>query len=452
MNPSIFKAYDIRGVYPEEINKEDAFKIGFATVKFLQAAGSLKKKLSIVVGEDARNSSPTLRGAVVDAVTKAGADVYYIGQCTTPLFYFSVNKLKADGGIMVTASHNPPRYGGMKIVGVESSPIGVESGLKEIEKWSQENLESAKELGKIEEANLVSDYINFVIKKSGINHDAAKLKIVVDAGNGMTPIVLKPLFDKLGFAYLPLYFEIDCNFPNHSPDISKPEALTVLKKNVIEQKADLGIAFDGDGDRIFFLDEKGDTIKAEYILALLFKHSGSFLRKPKAVYDIRISRAVKELLGPKGIRSRPGHSFIKQVMRINNVDLGGELSGHFFFSEMNYAESSMLAMLKIMRIISKAGKQISEIIGPFQKYWHSGEINIEIRDRELIARVFRRLKEKYKDGKLDELDGVTAEYPDWWFNVRASNTESILRLVVEADTKALMEEKVEEVGNIITQK
>lgn len=440
---NIFKAYDVRGIYPDEINKENAYKIGFATVKFLQAKNP-NKELNLVVGEDARLASPTLRGAVIDAITKAGANVYYVGQCTTPLFYFSVNKLKADGGIMVTASHNPSQYGGLKVVGFESSPIGTESGLKEIEKISQGTLELAKELGKIQEVSLVGDYINFVIKNSKADSGLDKLKIAIDAGNGMTPLILKPLFEKLAIKPDQLYFEIDCSFPNHSPDISKAEALTDLKKRVIDTRADLGIAFDGDGDRIMFVDERGEIIKAEYILGLLFKDGSSFFRKPRVVYDIRISKSVKELLGLRGIKSRPGHSFMKTVMRTNNANMGGELSGHFFFKEIGYVESSDLVMLKILKIVSNSGKHLSELIEPFQKYYHSGEINIPIENRESGVQMIQNLKESYKNGKIDEIDGVTVEYQDWWFNLRLSNTEPIVRLVVEADKKDLMDRKVKE--------
>jgi phosphomannomutase len=440
---NIFKAYDVRGIYPEEINKEIAFKIGCATVKFLQAK-NLNKKLNLVVGEDCRLSSPTLRGAVIDAITKAGANVTYIGPCTTPLFYFSVNKLKADGGIMVTASHNPPQYGGLKIVGFESSPIGAESGLKEIEKISQETLELTKESGKVEEVSLVSDYVDFVIKNSKIGYNLNKLKIVIDAGNGMTPLVLRPLFEKLAMKPDQLYFEIDCSFPNHSPDISRAEALVDLKKRVMDTRGDLGIAFDGDGDRIMFVDEKGEIIRAEYILALLFKEGSGFFGKPKIVYDLRVSKSIKEFIGSMGVKSRPGHSLMKQVMRENHANIGGELSGHFFFKETKYIESSVLVMLKILKIISKSQKSLSELIKPFQKYYHSGEVNMPIDNLERGAQMIKNLKEKYRDGKIDELDGVTVEYRDWWFNLRLSNTEPIVRLVVEADTKDLMDQKVKE--------
>lgn len=454
---NIFKVYDIRGIYPEEINKEDAYKIGFATVKFLQSK-NLDRKLNIVVGEDCRLASPILRGAVIDSMTKAGANVYYIGQCTTPLFYFSVNKLKADGGIMVTSSHNPPQYGGLKIVGARSSSIAQNSGLLEVKRLSEKNIEIAKLAGTVEEVNLVSEYVDFVIQKSRINSSKLKkIKLVIDAGNGMKSIVLKPLFEKLGADYYPLYFEINCNFPNHSPDITKEGALEDLSRKVFEQKADLGIAFDGDGDRIIFMDENGVKIDSGCIFSLLFKNKSGIFSKPKTVYDLRFSRSVQELVGKSGIKSRIGYVFIKELMDKYDCDFGGELSGHFFFKETHYTEASSLVMLKILKILSEGSKKMSELVKPFQKYFYSGEINIEIGDirthssseesRQKAIMIMNEIKGKYKDSKIDELDGVTIDFWDnrgFWFNIRPSNSEPILRLVVEAKTKEIMEEKVRE--------
>jgi len=274
----------------------------------------------------------------------------------------------------------------------------------------------------------------------------------------MTSIVLNPLFEKLKINPIKLYFEIDCNFPNHSPDISKPEALNALKQKLSETKADLGIAFDGDGDRVFFVDEKGNIIKAEYILALLYEDKKGLFHNPKVVYDLRISKSVKEHLGSRGKKTRPGHSFIKFLMQENDADLGGELSGHFFFKEMEYAESSILAMLQVLKIISEKGKHITKLVESYQKYWHSGEINLEIRDMRQATLIFEKLKDKYKDGEIDETDGILIDYWNiksagqrWWFNIRASNTEPLLRLVVEAETKELMEKKVRELKSLISE-
>jgi len=352
---------------------------------------------------------------------------------------------------MVTASHNPPQYGGLKIVGPDSRPIGSESGLKEIEKISEGEFNSADQAGTIKEVDLVSDYINFLIKESGINVSSNNnIKLVIDAGNGMTPSVLDSLIKKLGLPASRMYFEIDCNFPNHSPDISKAEALNDLRNKVMEERANLGVAFDGDGDRVMFVDNDGKIIRAEFILALLFEDKSSLFKKPKTVYDLRISRSVKELLGDRGIKSRPGHSMMKKVMRDHDADLGGELSGHFFFKEMKYVESSILVMLKLLKIMSKTGKPLSDLVRSFEKYYHSGEINIDIsKNLNIKTSVIQILKDKYGDGIIDELDGITVEYLNWWFNVRASNTEPLLRLVVEAETKEMMDQKAAEISEVI---
>lgn len=454
----IFKAYDIRGVYPYEINKDNAYKIGFATVKFLRAK-------TLVIGEDARIASPELRGALIDAATKAGAKIYYIGQCTTPLFYFSVNKLNADGGIMATASHNPPQYGGIKIVGRKAVPISSNTGLLDIKRMSESDITFADKLGEVEEASVLDDYVDFIIKKSGvITKKARRLKIVIDASNGMAPVVLDSLLKKLGLKFIPIYFNIDGRFPNHSPDISREENLTDLKNKILEARADVGFAFDGDADRLTVLDEKGNKIGADFVTGLLFRAGSGFLSKPKVVYDLRFSKSIKELIGKNGFMSAAGYSFIRATMKKHDADLGGELSGHFDFKEMNYAESAILAMLRIISLLSKESKPTSEIIKPLMKYYNSGEINISIADRERGMEIVQILKQKYKDGKISELDGITVEYwsspstrlrtvsgtvGNWWFNLRLSNTESIIRLVVEADTKEMMEEKIRELSEEI---
>ena len=372
----IFRTYDIRGIYPTELNEETAFRVGKTTAKFLNAK-------ILVVGEDARVSSPVLRAKLVEGITSMGCDVLYIGQSTTPLFYFSVNKLKADGGVMVTASHNPKEYNGLKIVGPGSVPVSFDAGLKEIKTLAEENKFESGTAGTVKNTNLVQDYASFVIEKSQIlNAKTEKLKVVIDAGNGMTSLVLKPLLEKINLNNVSLFFNIDCTFPNRSPDVSIAENLRALSNMVITEKADLGVAFDADGDRVIFTDEKGGFIPSSFMVALLFEDAKTFFHKPKVVYDMRFSRSVKELLGSNGFKSRPGHSFIKQAMMVNDADFGGELSGHLFFKEMNYVESSILGMLKIIRILSSNGKPMSELIKPFQKYYNSGEINMTIKGRE----------------------------------------------------------------------
>ena len=448
INPNIFRAYDVRGTYPEELNEEAAFKIGKAVVSFLNA-----KK--IVIGEDARLSSPSLSHAVRRGVLESGCDIFYAGVSTTPLLYFTVNETNSDGGIMITGSHIPPDKNGLKIVREESIPISSNSGLQEIKEIADKNFMFKSGEGLIHDVNFTKKYIDFLLDKSGFQDEAErdkinKLKIVIDASNGVAPLVLDGLLKYFNFKFTPLFFEIDGSFPNHLSDISRDENLQELKWKVLKEKADIGIAFDGDGDRMAVIDNTGEIIRSEYVLSLFFKYGfgrENSLSLQKTVYDHRFSRSVKELFGERGIRSKTGHSFIKQVMKENDADIGGEISGHFFFKEMKYADSAILAMLKLLKILGNEKKPIGELIKPFQKYFYSGEINIEISQDH--KKLFEKIRFKYADGEINELDGVTVEYKNWWFNIRASNTEPLVRLVVEAESKGLMEEKVKEITSEI---
>ena len=456
---NIFRAYDVRGVYPDELNEEIAEKIAGATAKFLSAhSASLGQAKKIVVGEDARVSSPTLIKAVLSGITKVGCDIYYIGQSTTPLFYFTVNNLDVDGGIMVTASHNPPQYNGLKIVGEGSRPISGETGLLDIKSISESNIiphffENKGHLCGVEGVSLDSKYVEFLLNESKNIPDSVKeLKIVIDASNGMTPLVLNELLPKMGLNVSRLYFEIDGTFPNHLSDTSREENLRDLKDKVLVEKADVGIAFDGDGDRMAVVDERGNFVRADMVVGLIYKY---FYDGDKVVHDSRFSKAVKELLGTNGIATRTGHSFAKTAMKQNDASFGGELSGHFFFKEMNYADAAILAMLRLVEILTKENKPISQLVTPFKKYFNSGEINIPLpitnqyEYTNLQTNILENLKNKYSDGKQSFLDGITVDYPDWWFNARFSNTEPFIRIVVEADTEKLIQEKVDELKSVI---
>lgn len=448
LNPNIFRAYDVRGIYPEEINEDAAFRIGGALVRYLGAK-------NLVVGEDARISSPSLSKAVIGGITSAGCDITYLGICTTPLFYFSVNRLRADGGIMVTGSHMPPQYNGLKIVREESVPIFSESGLPEIQKLAAEDSVESPIQGKIKRADLLKKYLEFLLASSGFqsNEDRGALKnfnLVIDASNGVAPLILNGLLKNFNFNFTPLYFNIDGSFPNHFSDISREENLRDLKSKIRESKSDFGVAFDGDGDRLAVVDMKGERVKADKILSLFFKYN--ICGQGKVAYDHRFSKAAKELFGKKGFQSRTGHSFIKNVMKGNDADIGGELSGHFFFKEMLYADSAALAMLKLLKILSIEKKPIGELVEPFGKYFDSGEINLEIKNQEQTTDMIQKLKEKYKNGKTNELDGITIDFWDregWWFNLRPSNTEPLVRLVAEAKTKNLLDKKVRELTALV---
>lgn len=440
MISKIFRAYDVRGIYPEELNEEAAFKVGQAAAVFLKAK-------NMVVGEDARNSSPAISAKVKEGITSTGCNVISIGMATTPLFYFSLNKLSADGGIMITASHNPAQYNGLKVAGREAEPISSNSGLLEIQKIAEAGVHVDGNKGDVKEASFREDYINFLVGSSKeIPEGAKNLKIVIDASNGMVALVVQDVCKRIGLNAAFLNFDIDGTFPGHPSDISKEENLKELKNKILETGADIGFAFDGDADRLTVLDEKGNKVSADFVVGLFYKAKSGWFKKPKVAYDLRFSKSVRELFGKNGFSSRTGYAFVRKTMKDARADFGGELAGHFDFKEMNYAESAVLAMLKVIGIVAKEQKSLSKLVEPFQKYANSGEINIEVRDRD---RVMENIKSKYKDGKLNELDGITVEYGDWWFNVRPSNTEPIIRLVVEADTKELMENKTSELTSEI---
>ena len=433
----IFRAYDVRGIYPEEINTQVALKVANAACRYLKAR-------RIIVAHDVRESSPELASAVLDGATIAGAEVTYIGHSTTPLFYYAVKESGADGGIMITASHNPKEYNGLKIVGKGASPIGFETGLNDIKSLYREPLAEAETSGLVhEDDDLRKAYTDFLREQIKFSKD---LNVVIDAGNGSAVFVIKPLLSHIQFNIHQLFFEPNGKFPGRGPDPTKDGALQELQKKVTETGSDIGFAFDGDGDRLVVVNEKGEIISPQFILALLWEAKG----KGKVVYDLRFSRSVKELFGDSGVKSKVGHSYICQAMVKEKADIGGETSGHFFFKEMNYTESSVLAMIALLNYISASGKKISELVAPLQKYAGSGEINISIESKEKATSILSKLKEDYKDGKIDELDGVTVEYEDWWFNIRPSNTEPLMRLVIEANNKELLDQKVGELKKLIS--
>jgi len=445
---NIFRDYDIRGIYPDEINSLIAEKAGNAVARFFNA-----KK--IIVGEDGRLSSSDLRNGLIRGIRKAGTDVVFIGRSTTPLFYYASTSSKADAGIMITASHNPPQYNGLKIVGPGGAPVGLDTSLADIrEIFDKENFNIAKTEGRLtEQTDIVGEYVDFLIKTSDIK-TGLPLKIVADAGNGVASLVLKPLFEKLKIDYVPLFFEIDGNFPGRGPDPAKQGATEMLRGKVLERKANMGVAFDGDADRMTVVDERGDIVEPQYVLSVLWRNEKRLFGYPKVVYDLRFSKSAREFFGKYGVRSKVGHNHIRKTARDVGAELAGETSGHFYFRKLDYTESVNLAFIKLLKVINK--KPLSELVSGLKKYSYSGNINIEIQNKERADNILAELGEKYKDGKQDFLDGLTVEYWDnrpkgerWWFNIRSSNTEPLLRLAVEADTRRLMEEKQEEITNKI---
>lgn len=442
---SSFKAYDIRGIVPQELNSELVYKIGRALAVYLNA------KL-IVIGRDVRKSSLELSQALANGLNDAGCDVIDIGLCGTEMIYFGTPFLNADGGVMITASHNPPQYNGLKFVKRGSVPLGYDSGLNEIEKMIlNDNLGSeASQKGKTFQKNIMNDFIANLNKF----YDSQKIKpfkVVLNAGNGCVGPALNELEKFLPIDMVKVFFEPDSNFPNGVPNPLLPENRKSTIDAIKEHNADLGVAWDGDYDRCFFFDEKGNFIEGYYIVGLLAKSILKNHPGEKIVYDPRLTWNTIDVVTKAGgvpVISKSGHAFIKQKMREVNAIYGGEMSAHHYFRDNSYSDSGLIPFLLILQLLSEEDAKLSELVeGMIKAYPCSGEINstVENPKAKLLA-----IKEKYSDGKIDELDGVSVEYSDWRFNVRMSNTEPLLRLNVESrGNEKLMKEKTEELLNFI---
>ncbi len=441
INPKIFRAYDVRGIYPNQLNEKVAYKIGQALVNFLKAK-------RIVVGRDMRLSSPQLFEALVKGITSQGADVDDIGLVATEMLYFTAGKYNYDGGAMVTASHNPGNYNGFKLIGNNVQMIGEGTGMSEIKKLASQDYSIVSIRGKVKGKDILSDYFDhiFSVVKP---QDLKPLKVVADAGNAMAGEFLPLIFEKFPGKLIPMYFELDGSFPHHLANPLEEENIKDLREKVLKVKADLGVAFDGDADRVTFLDERGQPISGDISLALLAKR---FLEEEKGasiVYNLTCSHALPEeikKLGGVPVCSRTGHTFIKRSMEKHNAVFGGEISGHYYFRKNFYSESGFMALLLMLKILSASDTPLSQLVSDIVRYFRTPEINIEIEDR---STAIKKLEDKYQDGKIDYLDGLTVEYEDWWFNARPSNTEPLLRVVVETKTKKLMEEKKGEILKII---
>lgn len=446
INPSIFKAYDIRGVYPRDLNEEVAYFVGRAVVAFTGAK-------AVVIGHDARSSSDSLVEAVTRGVTGQGADAVDIGLSSTPMLNFAVAAHEEhEAGIMITASHNPKEYNGLKLCYGNALPIGGETGMAEIKKLVAEGKFNEVQKGKVVKKEILDVYVEKVLSLVDIGK-IKPLKVVVDTANAVGAIPLPEIFRKLPCQLIPLYFELDGNFPNHEANPLKEETLIDLKKKVLEEGADLGVAIDGDADRIGFVDEKGETVRADLILTLIARELLKENPGELILYDVRSSRVVKEEVLRAGGRAemcRVGHAPVKKQMRDEHALFAGELSSHFYYRDFYNVESGDLTALKLLEIISRAGKPFSEVVAPFARYFHSGEINFEVEDKE---GKMKELEEKYADlaESVSHLDGIRLDFKDWWFNVRPSNTEPLLRLNIEANAKELMEEKKKEFTDFISE-
>lgn len=436
----IFKAYDVRGIYPDDLDETTARAIGLALQYLIDRDGEHGR--SVVVSRDMRSHSEPLAEALIDGLLEAGFDVVDIGLATTPMNYFAVGHLEAAGGVQVTASHNPAPYNGFKFSLYGARPVSGDDGIPLIEqKVEAGNLPSAEQRGERREAEIMPAYEEHVL--SYLHRGGRRLKVVADAANGMGTLY-RPLLEAADVELVPLYFELDGTFPHHEANPLKLENLRDLADAVRREGADLGVSFDGDADRAAFVDEKGEPIGSDLMTALiagemLEEHGGGMI-----LYDVRSSRAVPEYIREKGgepRRERVGHSFVKATMRKEGALFGGELAGHYYFRENFNADSSILAVYHVLNLLRAGDSSMSERVEPLLRYAKSPEINFEVEDKQGMM---QRLAEHYADGEVDWLDGVTIDYPDWWFNVRPSNTEPLLRLVVEARDAEMLEEKKRE--------
>ena len=438
---NIFKAYDIRGVYPGEINEKLAYAIG-------QAAASFLNEKEIVVCKDIRLSSEALFKALATGINDAGVDVIDAGYGTTPMCYFANFFYGYKASIGITASHNPKEYNGFKICRANAAPISYESGLNEIEKLLRENkIRRGASKGTVKRKEILSDYANFMTKFIKVDR---KICVAVDASNGAagTPM-LKVFNDVANIDLIPLYFEPDGSFPNHSPNPMEKGAMDALKKTVAARKADFGAIMDCDADRVFFVDETGGEIRADYVTALIAREMLRAGSGQRILYDLRSSRIVREVIEKSGGLAemcRVGHAYIKQEMRQKDAVFAGELSGHYYFKDLSYTDSGLLTLIMLINFVSSQDKKLSEIMHAMDKYYHTGEVNFTVRDQD---EVINRIEKAYSDGRLSHLDGILVEYDDWWFNIRKSNTEPLIRLTLESIHEQTMQKKKQEISNII---
>jgi len=436
-----FGAYDIRGVYPEEVNEELAYRVGRSFVKLFDAE-------KVAVGHDIRLSGPSISKALIDGLTDAGCDVVDIGQCGTEMIYFATAHLKLDGGIMITASHNPKEYNGMKLVRREARPVSSDTGLKDIEKLVMEGSFKAAETekGKVENVDILDDYIDHLL--SYIDADKlSHLKVVANTGNGAGGPIVEALAKRLPIEVIPVHPEPDGNFPNGVPNPILPENRDATADVVKKEHADIGVAWDGDFDRCFLFDEKGGFIEGYYMVGFLAQ---AFLKKnpgAKIIYDPRLTWNTIEItegMGGIPVMCKSGHAFIKDRMRRENAVYGGEMSAHHYFRDFSYCDSGMLVWLIVMQLLSEAKKPLSELMQErMAKFPCSGEINSHVEDAPAIL---KRLEAEYgPKGEVNHVDGLSVEFDNWRFNLRMSNTEPVIRLNVETRGDAkLLEEKTEE--------
>ncbi|HSL65990.1 MAG TPA: phosphomannomutase/phosphoglucomutase [Gaiellaceae bacterium] len=443
LDPKVFKAYDVRGLHGQELDEEGAYAIGRAYAEEFEPR-------RIAVGRDMRLSSPAMAHAVVEGAADGGTDVLDLGLVGTEMLYFAVGELGLDGGIEVTASHNPKEYTGMKIVRAGALPVGGDSGLAEIRERALRGFGERERRGEVREENIWPAFREKVL--SFVDVEAMRpLRVVVDAANGMAGAMLPPVLERLPIDAVRCYFEPDGTFPNHEPNPLLPENREFIVAKTLEEGADLGVAFDGDADRCFFVDDTGEFVPGDFVTALLAQ---SILEKEpgaKIIYDVRASWAVPDTVraaGGEPLVNRVGHAFIKQRMRKEDAVFGGEVSGHYYFREFSKADSGVIPFLLMLELLSKRGERLSTLLAPFRdRYFITGELNSTVDD---VEGRLQALEERFgSEGHVSHLDGLSVEADDWHFNVRPSNTEPLLRLNLEARSSELMERKRDEALAVI---
>lgn len=426
----VIKAYDVRGVVPTDFDDDLARDIGAAFVRLTEAS-------HIVVGHDMRTSGQPLVAAFIQGATGQGADVTNIGLCSTDGLYFASGSLNVPGA-MFTASHNPAQYNGIKLCRAGAKPIGRDSGLLDIRRMVQGDLKPMGNIGKVHKRDMLGEYVAFLHSLVDLR-SIRELKVVVDAGNGMGGHTVPAAFAGLPLVVVPMYFDLDGTFPNHEANPIEPENLRDLQRQVVQTSADIGLAFDGDADRCFVVDEQGRAVDPSTLTALIAVRE--LTRTPGAaiIHNLITSRSVPEVViehGGRPIRTRVGHSFIKEKMAQENAVFGGEHSGHFYFKDFWFADSGLLAALHVLAALGSTDRPLSQLLAEYERWQRSGEINSVVHDQQSAL---ARVRQQFDEYETDELDGITVQADDWWFNVRPSNTEPLLRLNVEARTVELLE-------------
>ena len=437
MLEKIIKAYDIRGLVKDEVTPDFSFSLGVAFAKFLEQE---REPATIVVGEDMRPSSPLLADAFTDGATSQGMDVIRLGLTSTDMLYFASGKLNLPG-VMFTASHNPAKYNGMKLCKSGARPIGQDSGLAKIRELIQEGVPiSNRPVGSVRKQDLLKEYVDYLLASFPKNaFKKRKLKVVIDAGNGMAGFTAPAVMARLNVELIPMYFELDGNFPNHEANPIDSANLKDLQKRVKKERADIGLAFDGDADRCFLIDQAGELVNPSALTALIAVRELKVKPGATIIYNLISSKAVAEVIaehGGIGVRSRVGHSYIKNLMAESGAVFGGEHSGHFYFKNFWRADSGMLAGLYAIAELMASKGNLSQLLAPYNRYVASGEINSKVKD---VTKSIAKVRDKYHGQyQIDELDGLTITADSWWFNLRGSNTEPLLRLNVEANTQKEM--------------